>query len=113
MKIVVTPLPKLLEQAEGRVNGDFYPQGQDLAHDRKRQTALAVIAGATPSAEFQQAAQIEGLTVETLASLIVAKPDALMARENARRQVIVRLRAAKNSAELDQILQDAGVRPRI
>jgi hypothetical protein len=110
MKINLNPLAKLIEKAEQRVNIQHMPQSQDIAHDRKRRAAEAVLAGGTPTPEFQQAAQIEGMTVETLAKAIVSKPDALMARENERRQVIVKLRQAKNQTELNQILDAHGIK---
>jgi hypothetical protein len=104
MKISINPLDQFIKRAERRINFQKVVSAQDLAHDRKRQLAEAVLAGAEPTAEFQHAAEIEGVTVETLASVIVSKPDVMMAVENARRQLIIQVRSAKSPAEIEQIL---------
>lgn len=109
MKIVVNPVAALLAVAEKRALLHFTPDAMDLVHARKRAQAEAVLAGFDPSADFAQAATIEGMTVNELANLIVSKPDNLMEKENARRTVVVKLRQAKNGAELEQVLKDAGV----
>lgn len=109
MKLTIAPLAKLLERAELRTKVHFHPDTMDLIHMHKRTMAHQVLAGALSSAEFQQAAVVEGVTVETLAETIVSKPDSLMEKENARRALVVKLRQAKTGAELDQILVDAGV----
>jgi Xaa-Pro aminopeptidase len=105
MKITLSPISSMIAKAEARINAAHSPNSQDLAHNHKRLQAQAVVAGGTPSAEFQQAAQIEGVTVETLAKTIVSKPDALMARENLRRAAIVDLRKAKSPTDIDKVLQ--------
>ncbi|WP_407122733.1 hypothetical protein [Bradyrhizobium sp. STM 3561] len=109
MKIRLNPLDQVVKKAERRINIAFMVTPQDLAHDRKRTLAQAVIEGAAPSEGFVQAAAIEGLSTADLARLIVAKPDVMMQRENARRAVIVQLRAAKTASEVDAILDRNGI----
>jgi hypothetical protein len=109
MKIQINPMPQLILRAERRINFYKVAQLQDFAHDRKRQLAQAVLAGEAPTDEFVRAAEIEGIDVETLAGVIVSKPDVMMEAENARRELIVRVRAATTPAELEQILTEANV----
>lgn len=109
MKISVNPIAKLIARAEELVNLNYAASPQNAAYERKRRLAEQVVAGGAATADFAEAAIIEGLTVEDLADLILSKPDPLMVRENARRAVIVRLRAAKNQTEIDQILRDGKV----
>jgi hypothetical protein len=104
MKIVLNPMAQLVKRAERRINMHRGVSPQDLAHDRKRQMAAAVKGGQFPTAEFVRAAAIEGTSPEALARVILAKPDAMMATENARRALIVAVRAAKTSAELDALM---------
>jgi hypothetical protein len=111
MKISINPLAQLVLRAERRINFQKVVSAQDLAHDRKRQLAEAVLAGATASPEFQQAAAIEGVSVETLAQTIVSKPDVMMAAENRRRALIVQVRAAKTPVEIEQLLEDNKIWP--
>jgi hypothetical protein len=109
MKIQINPMPQLILRAERRINFYKVAQLQDFAHDRKRQLAQTVLAGEAPTDEFVRAAEIEGIDVETLAGVIVSKPDVMMEAENARRELIVRVRAATTPAELEQILTEANV----
>jgi hypothetical protein len=109
MKIQINPMPQLILRAERRINFYKVARLQDFAHDRKRQLAQAVLAGEAPTDEFVRAAEIEGIDVETLAGVIVSKPDVMMEAENARRELIVRVRAATTPAELEQILAEANV----
>ncbi len=109
MKLTINPMKKLLEKAELRVNVRFHPQGSDFAHDRKRAMSRAIVAGGEPAPEFVEAAEIEGLSALGLAELILSKPDAVMARENARRTAIVELRTATTNDELERILDKHGV----
>ncbi|MCK1543437.1 hypothetical protein IVB12_16085 [Bradyrhizobium sp. 179] len=111
MRISINPLEQLVKRAERRINFQKVVSAQDLAHDRKRQLAQAVLAGAAPSPEFQQAAVIEGVSVETLAKTIVSKPDVMMEAENARRELIVRVRSAKTPEEIEQVLDEEGIWP--
>lgn len=111
MKISINPLEQLVKRAERRINFQKVVSAQDLAHDRKRQLAQEVLAGATASPEFQQAAAIEGVSVETLANTIASKPDVMMEAENRRRALIVRVRSAKSPEEIEQILNEEGIWP--
>jgi hypothetical protein len=109
MKITLNPIASLLARAEQRVKVHYFPDSLDLVHDRKRALAESVLAGIAPTQEFIEAAVIEGLSPQALAAVIVAKPDAMMARENARRAVVVKLRQVTTSADLDRILVEEGV----
>lgn len=112
MKITANPLGKLIEDAEMRTGMHFAPTTRDLADECKRQMAVAVLGGAEPSAEFVEAAAIESLDAGELAALIVSKPSRLMARENERRTLVVKLRAATAAADVEALLDQSGVRPR-
>ena len=109
MKIVLNPIASLLARAEQRALIHFFPDSMDMVHGRKRAMAEQVLAGSTPSNAFVKAAEIEGMTPQVLAQLIVSKPDTLMNKENNRRALIVKLRQATTGAELDQILVEQGV----
>jgi hypothetical protein len=109
MKLALAPLAPLLALAELRAQIHFSADTMDLVYHRKRVLAEQVLAGATVSPEFQQAAQIEGVSVETLARTIVSKPDTVMQKENSRRAVVVKLRQAKSGSDLNGILAGAGV----
>ena len=111
MRIVIDPLAQLVKRAERRINFHCTVTAQDAAHDRKRQLAHAVASGQLPSAEFARAAEIEGLTPAALAAVILAKPDVLIARDNDRRALVVRVRAAKTAAEIAAILAGAAIPP--
>jgi hypothetical protein len=97
-------MAQLVKRAERRINFYRVVSAQDLAHDRKRQLAQQVAGGAAPTAEFEKAAGLEGKTAQDLAALILAKPDVMMERENARRALIVQVRAAKTPADVTAIL---------
>jgi hypothetical protein len=115
MKLTASPLEKFKKAAEEAITNAFAPTSMDLVHDRKRQIAQSVLAGATPPAEFVEAATIEGWTPAELASLIMGKPDDLMVRENQRRQVILELRALTKADQIDPFLAsyDITLRPSI
>src|SRR4051812_24491916 len=111
MKLKLNPMDQVVKRAERRINLHRVASTQDLAHDRKRQIAQAVLAGIEPPPEFQQAAEIEGVSVEALANIIVSKPDVLMMAENGRRTMIVAVRKAKSPQEVDAILADIPENP--
>jgi hypothetical protein len=110
MKLAIDPMVQVIRRAERRINFHCGATAQDLAHDRKRQLAEQVVAGGEPSKAFAQAAEIEGISAADLAEHILAKQDVLMAAENLRRWLIVSVRAARNASEVENILNDAGVR---
>ncbi|UGY14216.1 hypothetical protein HAP48_0037510 [Bradyrhizobium septentrionale] len=105
MKVSVIEVKR--KRVEAIVNQRYMADGHDIAHDRKRTLAAAVAAGAEPSAEFAEAAAVEGVTPQALAQTILAKPDELMTKENKRRSMVVRTRAAKTVAELEAIQAEA------
>lgn len=109
MKITASPMAALLARAENRVLMHFVQDSITHVHSRKRAMAEQVLAGAVPSEVFAKAAQIEGVTPAALAQLIVSKPDTLMERDNIRRSIVVQLRAATTSAQLESILDQAGI----
>lgn len=109
MKIKLNPMEQLVKRAERRINFHKAVSAQDLAHDRKRQLAKAVMAGSSPTLEFEQAARIEGKTPQELAALIMSKPDVMMQRENSRRELVMKVRAAKTPEELQNILDTHAV----
>jgi hypothetical protein len=109
MKLTASPLEKFMKAAEDAITNAFGPTSIDLVHDRKRQIAQAVLGGATPPAEFVEAATIEELTAFELATLIIGKPDDLMIRENLRRQIILELRALTQADQIDPFLAGYGL----
>ncbi len=106
---IISPLAKIIAKAEQQITDWFYPTAMDMAHDRKRQLAESVLAGAEPTPEFVDAAAIENVTPDDLASIIVAKPNDLMVRENARRAAIIRVRGCTSADQVKQLLADLGV----
>ena len=110
MKLAIDPMVQVIKRAERRINFHCAPTAQDLAHDRKRQLAEQVAAGGEPSKAFAEAAEIEGMDTTGFAAMILAKQDVLMAAENLRRWLIVSVRAARTAGEVENILNDAGVR---
>ncbi|UGY14577.1 MULTISPECIES: hypothetical protein [Bradyrhizobium] len=109
MRIQIAPLVQEKKRAERRVNTFLMVDGHDVAHARKHMLALSVQNGAAPTAEFQEAARIEGKTAQELAAVILAKPDELMVKENKRRGLIVAVRNARSLTELNKILADNSV----
>lgn len=104
------PLPAKKKQVEELVNKHFpWSFGyRDMAHMHKRNLALEVMRGKQPTEDFVQAAQVENMTPEDLAALIVTKPDLAMQKENERRKRIIRTRNAKSLDELRSILDEIG-----
>ncbi|ODM77807.1 hypothetical protein [Bradyrhizobium elkanii] len=109
MKISISPLVQEKKRAERRINTFLMVDGHDVAHARKHMLALSVQGGAAPTAEFEEAARIEGKTAQELAAIILAKPDDLMVKENRRRGLIVAVRNARTLEELHKILTDNSV----
>lgn len=110
MRLAIDPMVQVVKRAERRINFHCVATAQDLAHDRKRHLAEQVAAGGAPSVAFVEAAELEGLDAAELAADILAKPDVLMTCENARRRLIVNVRAARTATEVETILHEAGVR---
>lgn len=111
MRLKINPLDQFVKRAERRINFHCSTNGQDVVHDRKRTEAKAIVAGVTPSAEFEEAAEIENMTTLDLAKLIASKSDDLMIKENKRRTMIVAVRAAKTVDEVNAILDANNVPP--
>ncbi|MCW2195023.1 translation initiation factor IF-2 [Bradyrhizobium elkanii] len=109
MKISISPLVQEKKRAERRINTFLMVDGHDVAHARKHMLALSVQDGAAATAEFEEAARIEGKTAQELAAIILAKPDDLMIKENKRRSLLVAARNAQTLEELNKILEDNGV----
>ncbi len=93
------------EAAELTVNGSFYPTSLDLVHAAKKTLAQYE----RVSAEFTEAAEIEGVSAVELRRLILSKPDDILVKDNKRRRLIVAIRNATSVAEIDQILTSAGL----
>jgi hypothetical protein len=93
------------EGAESIVNKSFYPTTLELVHAAKKALAQASV----ESAEFVAAAEIEGVSPQELRDVILSKPDDIVAKDNKRRRLIVAIRKAKTTAEIDAILTDAGL----
>lgn len=115
-KISLDPMPLLREVAEERANAHFnslaagYAQ-QDQEHKRKREIAQDVIENGGQSAPeaFQAEAQLMGLSVEELASVIAGKPDAVLERGLQRRALVLSIRSATSPAQITALLEGAGI----
>jgi len=111
MKIDINPLEQYVKRAERRINAHMVVTAQDLAHAHKRRMADYVNEGVFIDSDFAAAAKIEGMTPQELATLILAKPDTMMAAENRRRSFIVRIRQATTPKEIEAILAESGAPP--
>ena len=109
MKININPMEQVIKRAELRINFFKAAKPQDLAHDVKRQMAADVVAGKDIPASFERAATIESMTPLQLALTIMSKTDTFMDIENYRRELIVKVRAAKTPEEVKAILSEENI----
>lgn len=115
-KLRLDPMPALREVAETRANAHFNAVAagsaqQDQEHKRKREIAQDVLENGGQSAPeaFQAEAQLMGMSVEELASVIIGKPDAVLERGLQRRTLILSIRSAKDPAHISALLEGAGI----
>lgn len=115
-KICLDPMPALREVAETRVNAHFNSVAagssqQDQEYKRKREIAHGVIENGGQSAPeaFVAEAQLMGMTVEELASVIAGKPDAVLERGLQRRALVLSIRSATSPAQITALLEGAGI----
>ena len=109
MIITINPMPALIADAEAQVNEHYnrlaaMSAQQDQEHAIKRVLAQQVGAGQPASPEFAAAAAIEGVSIDALAATVVAKPDDVLIRANARRALVLKMRAAQIPADLTAAL---------
>lgn len=114
MRFETDPMTVLRLDAVNQINDYFNSLAagnmqQDHEHTLKRTAAQQVDSGLPASPEFTAAAAIEGLTPQTLATVILAKPDDVMVRANNRRTVILQAKRAATPDELQTIITAAGV----
>lgn len=84
---------------------------QEAAWTRKREVARAVKAGDWAGGSLAEEAKLRGMTAQTLADLILSKPDPAAivdARELRRQTALLAIDAAKTPAELDAIIANLG-----
>ena len=113
MKLNINPMEQLIKRAERRINLHCAVSNQDLAHDRKRTLAYEHMKSSKKDVHegFAQAAKLEGCSVKELAEKIISKPDVLMEKENARRKLILKVRAAQTPQELETIMTENKIPP--
>jgi hypothetical protein len=114
MRFKVDVIGAMVARAEEHVNAYFNQLSlQDAQrsqeHRAKRLMAESILSGSDPHPAFLEAAEIEGVHFRELARTVASKPDDVMILANRRRSIILRVRAAKSQAELDQILMEEGV----
>lgn len=106
MKITLDPMPALRAASKARVNLHFDRLAQphrDAAYATKRAMAAATLASGVAPTALQAEADLRGITVEALASLIMSKPEVVTERELDRQKVMAALDSARTPAELDGI----------
>jgi Uri superfamily endonuclease len=115
MRLSIDPMPMMRLQAIARVNEHFNRRFHerahiDHAHGRKRQIAVALMAGETidPEHPFAKEAEMRGVNVSDFAQVIANKPCNISARELHRQQAIAAIEAAVTPAELDEITSKIG-----
>jgi hypothetical protein len=86
MVLIVDAVPALRARAKEMINRRFQERAHaeahfDAAYPRKRQIATDVLAGNPAADDFAEEAGLRGVTVQALASLVLAKPDHIGARE--------------------------------
>lgn len=107
MRISLDPMTILRTNAETRIEGHFAGLAnghKDVAHRMKREAAERIIEGGKVPSWFADEAALSGYSVETLAHVIIAKPDELVERELLRRRALLAVRAAVTPAEISQVV---------
>lgn len=102
MRLSVDPMPALRAARKVVINAAFNNAAAhgvhlDQAHAQKREWAKVEDARLLPEAELR------GISVAELSTLILSKPDALAERELRRQSLMARIEAALTPADLDQI----------
>lgn len=106
MRLNLDPMPALRAAATKAVNERFNEIAaaelqRDMAHRRKREIASAVQAGDEPPAEFTAEADLRGIAPEELASVVLAKPNAIDQRELARQTILLQIEASNTPADIE------------
>lgn len=112
MRVSLDPFPQRKAAAVASVNGYCASIAvdailQEVAWQRKRSIAEAVMAGVGPPGAFLEEAKLRGLTVGAFAGLILSKPDPTGiadARELQRQTALLAIDSAKTPDDLDAIL---------
>jgi hypothetical protein len=115
MKIMVDPMAALRRAAEDKVENFFNVEAtlnvhRDQEYAAKREAAKAVLAGGV-SEHLQAEADLRGTSAETLAKVIVSKPNNVLERGLRRRKALMAVQNAKTPAEVDAVLKALGARP--
>lgn len=114
MKISINPTGKFSALAQDAVNTFFNRQAnvmiqRDQEHSAKRVIAKIVLAGGDATAEFTSEATLTGVTIQELATTVLAKPDEVMARALLRRTAIIGIRNASSVDQIKTVLTTAGI----
>lgn len=104
MKISVDPMPAARQTRKDRVNAAFDSQAQShvsQAHAQKRAWA------ATEDDRLKPEADLRGITVAELSTLILSKPDLLAERELRRQKIMLAIESAQTPVEIDELVERA------
>jgi hypothetical protein len=115
MKLVLNPMPALRTQAKRYANESAnrlagVEQHRDQAHMRKREVARWAVDGQSVPPEFEEEAALRGMTTLAFAQDILARAASeIDARELRRQKLHMAIEAAATPAEIDVIMQEAGL----
>lgn len=105
LKLNLNPLQAKKDLAEKTINQRFEFGGalKIAAYVIKQSQAEAVLAGGTPTPEFEAASKVEGMSVNEFATLVASKPSIIMQLETQRRQRILAVRAATTLEAIKEV----------
>lgn len=120
MRLEFDPMAKPRAACVEKVNARFAAMESAATHKervyiRKREIAASVMEGVRLADDhpFAEEARLRGLPQEEFARDVIYKPDvssAADARELERQRILLRLAAAKEPEELQQVLNEAGIK---
>ncbi|MGL5166623.1 MAG: hypothetical protein ACRC9K_12120 [Afipia sp.] len=116
MKISMDPMAKLRAAAAERTNSHINAMAvsdahRDMAHRRKREIARDICDGKAGNEAFSAEAQLRGVPVLDFARSIKDRPDIIDERELHRQRTLLAIDAAATPADIERILQQAGIPP--
>lgn len=108
MKISISPLQILRERAVTQVNAQFKHAANSHtaeAYRRKREIAIAVMSGESPTKEFSAEALLRGLTNSKFAALILSKPNHIDASELSRQIALIAIAKATSIRDIENAIE--------
>lgn len=100
MRLTIDPMPAARQAQKDRVNAAFNAVSQshvEMAHAQKRLWAE------TEDEKLKPEADLRGVSVSELASLILSKPDRLAERELERQKIMAAIEAARTIEDLERL----------